>query len=216
MTALRLIAFAMILLAGTMVAASGQTPSALPPGMTQEQFDATVDAVAKALVVKLKNEGVLAAPAPVATPPQAAPAGNVVADELAAFFDKAGHVLHAVPTFGTYLAAIPRLVDESPRGGRGALRLVLTLAVLTGVALSAEAVLRRSLSHFRHRLAAGTAPERGLASLLNLGLLAVLDGLGVLAVWLIFTGVLAVRFAGNTVQDKVAAASFASFLLRLR
>jgi small-conductance mechanosensitive channel len=73
-------------------------------------------------------------------------------------------------------------------------------------ALAAEAVLRRSLSHFRHRLAAGTAPERGLASLLNLGLLAVLDGLGVLAAWLIFTGVLAVLFAGNTVQDKVAAA----------
>lgn len=204
MTALRLIAFAMVLFAGDMIAVHAQTPSTLPPGMTQEQFDATVDAVAKALAVKLKNEGVLAAP-PAATPPPAAPARNMVADELAAFLDKTEHVLQAVPTLGTYLAAIPRLVDESPRGGRGALRFLLALAVVAGVALAVEAVLRRSLRHFRHRLAAGVAPERGLASLINLGLLAILDGLGVLAVWLTFTGVLAVLFAGNTVQDKVSA-----------
>jgi moderate conductance mechanosensitive channel len=162
------------------------------------------------LVVKLKNEGVLAAP-PVATPPPAAPAGNMVADELAAFLDKTGHILQAVPTFGIYLAAIPRLVDESQRGGRGALRFLLALAVVAGVALAVEAVLRRSLSRFRHRFAAATAPERGLASLLNIGLLAVLDGLGVLAVWLIFTGALAVLFAGNTVQDKVAAVVLMGF-----
>ena len=206
MTALRVIAFAMILFAGEMVAVQAQTQSTLPPGMTQEQFDATVDAVAKALVVKLKKEGVVAAPAPAAaTPPQAAPAGNVVADELAAFLDKTRHALQAVPTIGTYLATIPHLVDESPRGGRGPLRFLLALAVVAGVALAAEALLRRSLSHFRHRLAAGTAPDRGLASLINLGLLAILDGLGVLVVWLIFTGVLAVLFAGNTVQDRVAA-----------
>ena len=58
MTALRLIALAMILLAGNIVAVYGQTPSPLPPGMTQEQFDAMVDAISKAVVVKLKNEGV--------------------------------------------------------------------------------------------------------------------------------------------------------------
>jgi hypothetical protein len=83
MTALRLIALAMILFAGTIVAVDGQTPAPLPPGMTQDQFDAMVDAIGKALVVKLKNEGVLSAPAP--APSQPAAAGNVVADELAAF-----------------------------------------------------------------------------------------------------------------------------------
>jgi hypothetical protein len=129
----------------------------------------------------------------------------VVADELAAFLDKAGNALQAIPAFGTSLAAIPRAVDESARGGRGTVRFLLTLAVLTGVALAAEAILRRALRHFRHRLAAGAVPERGIVSLLNLGLLAILDGLGVLAVWLIFTGALAVLFAGDTVQDKVAA-----------
>ena len=205
MTALRLIALVMILLAGDIAAVYGQTPSPLPPGMTQDQFDAMVDAISKAVVVKLKNEGALPTRAPAAAPSPAGVGSNVVADELATFLEKAEHVLQAVPTLGTYLAAIPRLIDESQQGGRGALRFLLALAVVAGVALAVEAVLRRSLRHFRHRLAAGVAPERGLASLLNLGLLAILDGLGVLAVWLIFTSALAVLFAGNTVQDKVAA-----------
>ena len=79
MTALRLVALAMIFLVGDIVAVHGQTPSTLPPGMTQDQFDAMVDAIGKALVVRLKNEGALPAPAP----PQPAVASNVVADELA-------------------------------------------------------------------------------------------------------------------------------------
>src|ERR1700730_7804556 len=105
MTALRLIALAMILLVGSIVAVDGQTPSPLPPGMTQDQFDAMVDAIGKALVVKLKNEGVLSAPAP--APPQPAVASNMVADELAAFLEKAEHVLGAGPTAGPHLDSIP-------------------------------------------------------------------------------------------------------------
>ena len=109
MTALRLIALAMILLVGDIVAVYGQTPSTLPPGMTQDQFDAMVDAIGKALVVKLRSEGALPAPVSAAAPSQAGVAGNVVADSLAAFLEKAEHVLRAVPTLGTYLAAIPGL-----------------------------------------------------------------------------------------------------------
>jgi small-conductance mechanosensitive channel len=205
MTALRLIALAMILLVGNIAAVYGQTPSPLPPGMTQNQFDAMVDAIGKALVVKLRSEGALPAPVSAAAPSQAGAAGNVVADKLAAFLEKAEHVLRAVPTLGTYLAAIPRLLDEGEQGGRGPTRFLLLLALVAGVSVAAETILRKSLSHFRHRLAAGTVPERGLAALVNLGLLAVLDGLGVLAVWLIITGALGVLFSGNTGQDRFAA-----------
>ena len=203
MTALRLIALAMILLAGSIVAVEGQTPSPLPPGMTQDQFDAMVDAIGKALVVKLKNEGVLPTPPP--APPQPAAASNVVADQLAAFLEKAEHVLQAVPTLGTYLASIPRLIDNDRQGGRGPIGFLLVLALVAGLSMAAERVLRKSLGHFRHRLAAGTVPERGLASLINLGLIALLDGLGVLAVWLIITGSQAVLFSGSTLQDRFAA-----------
>src|SRR5580692_6219376 len=203
MTALRLISLAMILLVGAVVAVHGQTPSPVPPGMTQDQFDAMVDAIAKAVVVKLKNEGAHPAPGS-ATAPSQPVASNVVADELAAFLEKTERVLRAVPTLGTYLASIPGRLDEGRQGGRGPLRFLLVLALVTGVALAAEMILRKSFGHFRHRLAAGTVPERGLASLINLGLLAMLDGLGVLAAWLIITGALAVLFAGNTVQDSEA------------
>jgi moderate conductance mechanosensitive channel len=205
MTALRLIALAMILLVGDIVAVHGQTPSPLPPGMTQDQFDAMVDAISKALVVKLKNEGVLPAPASTAAPSQPAAASNVITDELAAFLERTERVLRAVPTLGTYLASIPGRLDEGRQGGRGPLRFLLLLALVAGVALAAEAILGKSLGHFRHRLAPGTVPERGLASLINLGLLAMLDGLGVLAAWLIITGACAVLFAGSTVQDRFAA-----------
>ena len=205
MTALRLIALVMILLVGDIAAVDGKTPSPLPPGMTQDQFDAMVDAISKAVVVKLKNEGALPTRVPAAAASPAGVRSNVVADELAVFLEKTEHVPRAIPTLGAYLASIPRLLDEGKQGGRGTLRFLLLLALVAGVSLAAEMVLRKSLSHFRHRLAAGTVPERGLASLVNLGLLAMLDGLAVLAVWLIITGALAVLFAGSTVQNRFAA-----------
>ena len=74
--------------------------------MTQDQFDAMVDAIGKAVVVKLKNEGALPAAASTPAPSQAWVASNVVADELAAFLEKTEHVLRAVPTLGAYLVSI--------------------------------------------------------------------------------------------------------------
>ncbi len=71
--------------------------------------------------------------------------------------------------------------------------------------LAAEAVLRAFMARFRHRLA-GNVPEQGLRSLANLAALAVLDGLGVLAVWLICNAAIGAWFTGATGQDKLAAA----------
>jgi small-conductance mechanosensitive channel len=204
MTALRMIVLATILIVGNIVEVSGQTPPTLPPGMTQAQFDALVDAIGKAVADKLKNEGAIATPRPAPAPPPAA--GNVVADQLAAFVDKAEHVLQGAPVLGANLAAITSLLDESNQGGRSVRRFFLLLAVAAGVSLAAEPILRKSLGVFRRRLASGTAPERGLASLVNLGLLVLLDGLGVLAVWIIVTGELGVLFPGYTGQDRLAAA----------
>jgi moderate conductance mechanosensitive channel len=210
MTALRMIVLATILLVGNIVEVSGQAPPTPPPGMTQAQFDAMVEAIGKAVADRLRSEGAIATPAPASAPPRApAPppaTGNVVADQLAAFVDKAEHVFQGAPVLGSNLAAINRLLDERSRGGRGVARFLLLLAVAAGVSLAAEPILRKSLGVFRRRLAAGTAPERGLASLVNLGLLVLIDGLGVLAVWIILTGEIAVLFPGTTGQDRLAAA----------
>ena len=46
MTALRMIVLATILLVGNIVEVSGQAPPTPPPGMTQAQFDAMVEAIA--------------------------------------------------------------------------------------------------------------------------------------------------------------------------
>lgn len=213
MTALRMIVLAMILIAGNLVGLAAQTtstvsPSSMPPGMTQAQFDAMVDAISKSVAEKLKGEGATVKP-----PPESAPvvSGNAVAGHLAAFVDKAERVFQAAPTLGSNLGALRTLLDESSRGGRDIPRFLLLLALAAGLSLAAEPILRRALRRYRHRLAAGTAPERGLGSLANLGLLALLDGLGVLAVWIIMTIAIALLFAGNTGQDRLAASVLTGF-----
>src|SRR5450755_4148937 len=125
MTALRLIVLVTTLIIGGFAEVHGQTPPVLPPGMTQEQFDAVVDAIGKALVVKLKSEGALPASASAPAQAHAQATGNVVADELAAFLDKSERSLRAVPTLGRYLAAIPDHLDEAKHGGRGVVRFLV-------------------------------------------------------------------------------------------
>src|SRR5882757_1805453 len=110
MTALRSIALAISLLLTTAVGLHAQSPAALPPGMTQEQFDTLVDSISKSVAEKLKAEGVPAAqtPAPAAksgkgsAAPKAAAApkskpprieGEEAPDEFAVFFEQAQRVV---------------------------------------------------------------------------------------------------------------------------
>ena len=58
----------------------------------------------------------------------------------------------------------------------------------------------------RGRFAGGAVPDLGLRSLIHLALLALLDGLGVFAVWLICHGAVGAWFPGATGQDKLAVA----------
>src|SRR5258705_13150894 len=105
MMALRIIVLVMTLIVGNIVEVCGQTPSTLPPGMTQAQFDAMVDAISKAVAEKLKREGAVATPAPTTASapvrPSTAAAGNMVADHLAAFVDKAEQVFQGAPILGS-------------------------------------------------------------------------------------------------------------------
>jgi len=214
MTALRSIVLAIALIFSSVAAIHGQAPSALPPGMTQEQFDSLVDAISKSVAEKLKAEGV---PAPAAksksgkeaaapAPKPAKVAGAEAPDEFAVFLQRAGRVALAIPALGTHLAAIPGLLDQSAHGGRGTAGFLLLLGIVAIVAVAAEATLRRILRRLRGRLAGGAVPEQGLRSLIHLALLAVLDGLGVFAVWLICHGAVGAWFPGATGQDKLAVA----------
>ena len=67
-------------------------------------------------------------------------------------------------------------------------------------------MLRKLLDRLRARLAAGARPQQGLRSLAHLALLALLDGLGVFAVWLVCHIAVGLWFTGATGQDKLAVA----------
>jgi moderate conductance mechanosensitive channel len=202
--------------------AGAQTPATPPAGMTQEQFNALVDAISNSVAEKLKAEEAPAAAAPSAAAPAAAssskskakpPPPSIVRTGLpdgpgpfAVFIERAGKVVRAVPTLGAKLASIPGLLDQSASGGRSTSTFLLLLGLVAVAALAAEAVLRAFMARFRNRLAGNAVPEKGLRSLLNLGALALLDGLGVIAVWLICNAAIGAWFTGPTGQDKLAAA----------
>jgi len=232
--ALALTLHVLTLLALSGVSAHAQTAPAAPAapaGMTQEQFDALVDAISNSVTEKLKAEGVGATPAPSAAPapaPAAPPAAKPAAsskgskappapkivkmppkegpDAFAVFIERAGHVLAAVPALGARLASIPGLLDRSAEGGRGTGTFLLLLGAIAVVAVAAEAALRRVLALPRARLATRVAPEDGWQSMLHLAGLAALDGLGVGIVWLVCHGAAGAWFAGGTGQDRLAAA----------
>ncbi|MBY0323718.1 MAG: mechanosensitive ion channel family protein [Reyranella sp.] len=206
--------------------AGAQTPATPPAGMTQEQFNALVDAISNSVADKLRAEGAhdapAAAPAAAPTAPAASssskskakpPPPSVIHTPLpegpgpfAVFIGHAGNLVRALPTLGAKLGSIPGLLDQSAAGGRSTSIFLLLLGAVAVVALVAEAVLRAFMTRFRHRLAANAVPEQGLRSLGNLTALAVLDGLGVLAVWLICNAAIGAWFTGATGQDKLAAA----------
>jgi hypothetical protein len=190
--------------------------------MTQEQFNALVDAISNSVTEKLKAEGTPAAPATPATPAAPAassksksskPAPTIVRTPIpegpgafAVFIERAGGVVRAIPVLGSHLAAIPSLLDLSAQGGRGTSGFLLLLGLVAVAAVAAEAILRGFTNGLRHRLAVGAGPEQGLRSLAHLALLALLDGVGLFAVWVICNAATGAWFTGPTGQDKLAAA----------
>ncbi|MFZ5784417.1 MAG: mechanosensitive ion channel family protein [Pseudomonadota bacterium] len=215
--------------------AQAQTLPAQPPasaGLSQEQFDSLVDAISRSVTEKLKADGALAPPAATATPAPASAPASVPAkpaasgkggkappgpkiivtapkegpDAFAVFFERAGKVLAATPVMLGKLASVPGLLDLSARGGRDVGSFLMLLAAVVVVAVAAEAALRRLMSGLRARLAVTSAPQFGAQSFASLGGLALLDGLGVAAVWLICHGATGAWFAGATGQDQLARA----------
>ncbi|MBV8412290.1 MAG: mechanosensitive ion channel family protein [Alphaproteobacteria bacterium] len=222
---LRVIIAALGLLVAGSAAAQDQSPAALPPGMSQQQFDALVDAISKSVTERLKAEGVTAAPAssPPAAPatppskstkPAKAPDKPLIIktpiqdkpDPVAVFLEDGDRVLMNVPALGHRLALLPGVLDERATGGRGPASILLILGAVSIVAVLLEATLRALLRRWRTRVSTGAVPQRGVRSIGNVIALAALDGLGVLAVWFICHAALGAWFTGRSPQDRFAAA----------
>ena len=75
---------------------------------------------------------------------------------------------------------------------------LLLLALTVVGALACEVILRRVLLPLRSRLGAGATPEKGLRSLGYVVILALLDGLGVFAVWLVIRASTAGWFSASS------------------
>jgi small-conductance mechanosensitive channel len=223
------LAIATLLLLHSAFMAEVQAQTAPPAGMTQEQFDALVEAISSSVTEKLKAEGAPAAPAAAASAGSAAkpaasdskggkaakpaPSPKIVKmppkegpDSFTVFFERSDAVLKATPVMLGQLASIPGRLDRTAQGGRGASGFLLLLGVIAAAAVATEAMLRQVLIVPRRRLASKVAPEFGWQSLAGLAAVALLDALGVLVVWLICHAAAGAWFAGGTPQDRFAIA----------
>jgi small-conductance mechanosensitive channel len=219
---LRAVALAISLLSMATVAPRAQPPAPAPSGMTQEQFDSLVDAISKSVAEKLKADGALVQPSTDASAKPksgkgAAPAKPQIVrtpieqgpGAFAIFLQRAGADVHALPVLGDRLVAVAGGLDGDLTARRGTAAFFIYLALIAAAAVSAESTLRLILGRLRTRLASGAGPEHGMRSLLNLALLALLDGVGLLAVWVICNGASGAWFSGDNAQDTLARAVLA-------
>jgi small-conductance mechanosensitive channel len=196
---------ALILVVAVGGAASAQTP-APPTPIPQDQFDALVKAITQSVLEKLKAEG-----APPTKPAEEKHGRFDVdaaqaPDDVTLFVRRAVSVLSVgTPAFGKSLSDFASALDNSPRGGRGRSQFLVLLLATAALAVSLEALLRRLTGPAHVRLAATSSAKYGIHSLLSLGALALIDGAGVLVVWLIYRLAVHLWFSGATLQDGFAA-----------
>ncbi|MBS0549324.1 MAG: mechanosensitive ion channel, partial [Proteobacteria bacterium] len=209
----RALAVVVLSLAGGAVATvHAQTPTAPPAGLSQAQYDSLVEAISESVAQKMKA----GAAQPAAKPAKGAkpPSPEIVRmepkagpGEFAQFLHRAGTVMRTFPDLGRQFNRLLGSLEESSRS-RGNLGFILLLGSVAAAAVAMEGVLRLMFRRLRTRLAAGAGPEQGVRSLVNLAGLLVLDGLGLLAVWVV-CNVARVWFEGETVQDWLAEAILA-------
>jgi moderate conductance mechanosensitive channel len=186
--------FVLLLGAGAQ-AATKETKTELPPGMTQQQFDALADAIGQSVLRQLKEGGVVQAS------PEPAQAGEA-SDHVARFGERAKEVLAAFPLIFTNAARLGLLLDKSASGGHGVWIYGLILLASVALALAAEQGVHRLLRPYRERILVGGAQ----LPLGQIGLLALLDLAALAAVGLAAYLAIGAWFPGSDGQGRLAAA----------
>ncbi|WP_406853776.1 mechanosensitive ion channel domain-containing protein [Alsobacter sp. KACC 23698] len=203
--------------------AQAQTPPSLPQGFTQEQYDGLVDAISRAVAKRLREEPAPGAtpaasstPASVAAPAASASEDGVLAQEAAAFAERAGAVMRAFPDLIGAYRALPAALDRSAQGGRGLWSFIAMAVVALGLAIGSERAVAAALAPFRARLVSGAAAEAGRGGLARLAGLALLDLVGLATVWAAAGVLSGLWFAGSDGQARLGAALLsAAFAWRL-
>jgi moderate conductance mechanosensitive channel len=214
--ALRATAVGLALLLGLIAASLAQTPSAPPQPLPKEQFDALVEAVKKAVADELRAQGSSATAAPANKPAGTDPAATSSAPSpglFGTFGRELTAVIAAMPQARASLQALPRALDESSTGGRSTANFLSTLLATMVAALAVEAILRAVLVRLKMRLATNAGPGKGMRSLAYLGLLALLDGIPVLGLWLASHFAAVTTFTGDGLQAHFAHSAMATLLV---
>lgn len=197
-----LIACMLVACAGTASAQQSASPAGIPAGMTREQFDALVEAISKSVAERIK-----AAPAADAAKPAAAGAPAAIDDleaKVGAFLERAGTVVLALPQFASDLVRIPKMLDQSDQGGRGALVFLILLSCAAAAAVGAEFGVRRLFEGMRQRMSAEAEQRSGLRAIPLIILIALVDVVALGAVWLVSYGAAGAFFHGIDGQSKLA------------
>jgi small-conductance mechanosensitive channel len=184
--------------------ALAQTP-APPAGISQEQFDALVEAIGRSVVAKLKAPAVAAGGA---SDPASAATPDPLEARVAQFVDKGAAALAAFPELGRRLVEFPRLIVQAG-DGRGLSAFLLLLFISAALALAVERLVAALFGGLRTRLGVRVAATSGPSALLPIGAILALDLVGVAAVWLISYGAIGIWFSRGVGQDKLAAAVLA-------
>jgi len=202
----RLAAILALTLVAAIGGASAQTP-APPTPLPQDQFDALVKAISQSLFEKLKAEGTAAPKTVQEKHSRFEVEAKDGPDDVTLFVEQAGHVMSVgIPALTTAFVGFGAALDRGERGGLRSSRFLLLILATAVVAVALEAALRWLTSPLHSRLAARSAPALGVRSLAALGALALIDGAGVLLVWLVYRAAVHLWFSGTTIHDTFGAA----------
>ncbi|HVI88237.1 MAG TPA: mechanosensitive ion channel domain-containing protein [Dongiaceae bacterium] len=184
--------------------ANAQTKLPPPAGMTQQQYDDLVKSVGDSVLQTLAEKGLLAKP--LAPPSVAKP---IEIDEEALVAERAREavgeipkVLAGYPAVWTDLADLPNRLDGAPEGGRSLWAYLGLLAIILAAALLAEAGVGRFTLAKRNVMTQQFAATGGLW---RVAALALLEGLAIVALWLVVHLALGALFANAGPQTQFAA-----------
>ncbi len=211
-TALRSMVVVAALVLGLIGTAFAQTPPTRPQPLPQEQFDALVEAVKKAVADELKAQGATAAAKPEAAS-LADPKDANHPGVFNTFRDRLKQVVAAIPQARDAARRLLQALDEGSSGGRGTggFLVVLVAVMIAGVAV--EMALRAAITPLKIRVAPNAAPEKGMRSLAYLGLLALLDALPLVGLGLAGTFASGALFSGTGPQPTFAHAAMTTLLI---
>ena len=178
-------------------------PPTPPPGMTQQQFDALVEAISGAVVKKLTEQGTIPRkPGPAdATAPAKPDDDDKFRTESRVLADRVQIVLGAFPELFRHTGGLIGQLDRRAAGGTGPVGFFVLLAVVVALALAAELATRWALVQAHRGILHGHDKAPGPWRLLGL---AAVDTLPILVLAVVARAVGGWWFAGEDTQARLA------------